>query len=121
MATNRRPLGLLSIVLIWISFWSAIYRPAASAQRPSRNVNGIVSDQHQVPLKGAIVQLRDLDSDGVISYITGVDGRYSFRRLVGDSDYRIWAKVHGHRSKVKTLSIFDSGTPKTINFVISFQ
>jgi hypothetical protein len=121
MAINRRALRLLSMILISISFWSMIYQSAASAQRPSRNVNGIVSDQHQVPLKDAVVQLRNLDSDGVISYITGVDGRYSFKRLEGDSNYHIWAKLHGHRSKVKTLNIFDSGKPKTINFVISFQ
>jgi hypothetical protein len=84
-------------------------------------VNGIVSDQHQVPLKGAVVQVRNLDTEEVISYITGVDGRYSFKRLLGYTDYRIWAKVHGRRSKAKDLSIFDSSKPKTINLVISFK
>jgi hypothetical protein len=57
----------------------------------------------------------------VISYITGGDGRYRFKRLDGNTDYRIWAKVHGRRSKAKNLSHFDPSKATTINLTISFQ
>jgi hypothetical protein len=84
-------------------------------------VIGIVSDQHGIPLKGAIVEVRNLDTNAVVSYITGLDGRYSFKRIEGDTDYRIWANVHGHKSKTKNLSVFDASKPKTINFAISLK
>ena len=121
MATNRKTPKCISTILILVSFWSVAYQSKGFAQRPLRNVNGIVTDQHRVPLKGAVVQVRNVETNGVMSYITGVDGRYSFKRLDGDSDYRIWAKVHGRQSKAKNLSLFDPSKAKTINFTISFQ
>lgn len=120
-ATVRRALRCISTIFISMLILSVAHRSEAFAQRLLRDVNGIVSDQHQVPLKGAVVQVRNLDTEEVISYITGVDGRYSFKRLEGNTDYSIWAKVHGRRSKAKDLSIFDSSKPKTINFVIGFK
>jgi hypothetical protein len=101
--------------------WGVAYQSQGFAQRPLRNVNGIVTDQHRVPLKGAVVKVRNVETNAVMSYTTGVDGRYSFKRIDGDSDYRIWAKVHGRRSKVKSLGLFDPSKAKTINFTISFQ
>jgi hypothetical protein len=121
MAINRRTPKCISTILILVSFWSVAYQSQGFAQRPLRNVNGIVTDQHGVPLKGAVVQVRNAETNGVMSYITGVDGRYSFKRIDGDSDYRVWAKVHGRRSRVKSLSLFDPSKAKTINFTISFQ
>ena len=121
MGTDRKQSKWMRGLLATIAFGVAIFTQTSFAQRPVRNVSGTVSDQHRVPLKGVVVQARNLDTDGVISYVTGVDGRYNFKRLEGGTDYRIWAKVHGHRSKTKSLSIFDSSKPKTINFVISFQ
>ena len=121
MAIKRRTLRCISTILISASCWSVVYQSNAFAQPPSRNVNGIVTDQHRVPLKGAVVQVRNVDTNGVLSYITGLDGRYSFKRLEGDTDYRMWAKVHGRQSRTRTLSMFDSSTTKKINFTISFR
>lgn len=121
MATNRRTPRCISTILILVSLWGVAYQSQGFAQRPLRNVNGIVTDQHRVPLKGVVVQVRNVETNGVMSYITGVNGRYSFKRLDGDSDYSIWAKVHGRRSKAKNLSLFDPSKGKTINFTISFQ
>ena len=121
MATNMRALRYISTILISVSCWSVACQSNGFAQTPLRNVNGIVTDQHRVPLKGAVVQVRNEETNGVLSYITGLDGRYSFKRLEGDTDYRMWAKVHGRQSRTRTLSMFDSSTTKKINFTISFR
>jgi hypothetical protein len=121
MTINRSTSKCVSMALIAVAFGSFTYQQKSFGQLPPRNIYGTVTDQHRVPLKGAVVQIRNVETNGVASYITGVDGRYSFKRLEGDTDYRISATVHGHRSKAKNLSHFDSNKAKTINFVISFQ
>lgn len=121
MKTNRRTLKCIGAIFAMIAFWGGLCQQNGFAQRTSRSLKGTVTDQHQVPLKGAVVQVRNEETDGVVSYITGADGRYSFKRLEGDTDYRIWATVHGHRSKRKNLSLFDPSKAKTINFTISFK
>ena len=121
MATNRRTPRCISTILILVSLWGVAYQSQGFAQRPLRNVNGIVTDQHRLPLKGAVVKVRNVETNEVMSYITGVDGRYSFKRLDGGSDYRIWAKGQGRRSKAKNLSLFDPSKVKTIDFTIGFQ
>jgi hypothetical protein len=121
MTTKRSRVNYTSIILITVAFLSLTYQQTGFAQYPLRSLQGIVTDQHRVPLKGAVVQVRNEETSGVVSYITGVDGRYSFKRLEGDTDYRVRATDHGHRSKGRNLSIFDSNKVKTINLVISFQ
>jgi len=121
MKTNKRTLKCIGAIFAMIAVWGVLCQQNGFAQRTSRSLKGTVSDQHQVPLKGAVVQVRNEETNGVVSYITGVDGRYSFKRLKGDTDYHIWATVHGHRSKRKNLSLFDPSKAKTINFTISFK
>jgi len=121
MATAGKTLKYIGTILAAMVFWSAMCQQKGLAQHPSRDLKGMVSDQHRVPLKGAVVEVRNVATNSVVSYITGVDGRYIFKRLDGDADYRIWAKVHGHRSKTRNLSLFDPSKANTINFTISFQ
>ena len=51
------------------------------AQYERRNLSGIVVDRHHEPLRGAVVEAQNLATQTVVSYITGRDGRYSFKRL----------------------------------------
>ena len=120
MAISASRLKCLGTIVLSVAF-CLVFQQKGFAQHPSRSLKGIVTDQHRIPLKGAVVQVRNEATDGVVTYITGVDGRFSFKRLEGDTDYRIRATAHGHWSKDKNLSLFDSNKIKTINFVISFQ
>ncbi len=103
-------LGLVLAIVSWSS--------ASWAQHPPRNLSGVITDKHQEPLSGAIVQVQNGITNGVVSYITNRNGQYSFKRLDGDTDYRVWATWKSRRSKTKNLSLFDSKTLKTINFRI---
>lgn len=88
------------------------------AQMTTRDLIGVVTDGHHEPLKGAIVQVQNGVTSTVVSYITGVDGRYSFQRLDGHTDYRFWATYRGQQSKVEKLSEFDSDKPKVANLIV---
>ncbi len=95
--------------------------PAVFGQHTVRNLTGTVTDQHHEPLRGAVVEVHNEDTDSVVSYITGRSGRYSFKRLDGDTDYRVWATHRGHRSSEKKLSLFDMNRAKVIDLVIKSE
>lgn len=92
-----------------------------SAQRTTRSLTGTVTDGHHEPLKGAVIEVQNGNTTGIISYITGANGRYSFRRLDGETDYRLWASFRGRHSKVRNLNQFDSDKPAVIDFVLKPQ
>lgn len=88
------------------------------AQMTTRSLSGVVTDGHNEPIKGAVIEARNDVTTSVVSYITGRDGRYAFKRLDGRTDYRLWARYRGQQSKVRKLSRFDSGKPKVVDFVV---
>jgi len=112
---TRRPsaLGFLTLLLLWSSL--------TLGQIGTRNLSGTVTDHQHEPLNGAIVQVESGVTMGVVSYITNRDGKYSFKRLDGDTDYRLWVNFRGTQSKVRHLSRFDSNQPKIINFVLDLR
>jgi hypothetical protein len=112
---NRRLLA--SGFLTFLFLWSTL----AAGQMGTRNLSGTVTDHQHEPLKGAVVQVENGVTMGVVSYITNRDGKYTFKRLDGDTDYRLWVNFRGTKSKVRRLSQFDTNRPKTINFVLHLQ
>jgi hypothetical protein len=93
--------------------------PAAAQQpQPSkRTLTGTVTDGHE-PLHGAVVELQNPTNNSVETYLTDANGHYSFKRLDGNSDYRVWVVFRGHRSPVRSISKFDSHMQKSIDFTM---
>jgi hypothetical protein len=89
-----------------------------SGQPTLRNLKGTVQDRHHEPLNGAVVEIENENTKGVISYITDRSGRYSFKRIQGEVDYRVWFTYRGQRSKVRELSQFDDRPNATINLMV---
>src|ERR1700723_3587122 len=92
--------------------------PPIFCQLTLRNLTGTVKDRQHEPLRGAIVQVDNEETKNVISYITDRSGQYSFKRLEGETDYRVWSTYRGQRSRAKSLSKFDSHQNSTINLTI---
>lgn len=78
-----------------------------------RSVEGMVRDQAETALEGAVVQLKDTKSLQIRSFITKPDGSYQFQGLNPNIDYELKADYKGLTSDVKTLSVFDS-RPKAV-------
>jgi hypothetical protein len=89
-----------------------------SGQPTLRNLTGTVQDRHHEPLNGAVVQIENENTKGVISYITDRSGQFSFKRIQGEVHYRVWFTYRGQRSKVRELSQFDDHQNATINLVV---
>jgi hypothetical protein len=88
------------------------------AQETLRNLSGTVTDEHHEPLRGAIVEVENEHTSSVASYITDRTGHYSFKRLDGNTDYKLWTTFRGQRSRAKTLSQFNVKPDPTIDFVL---
>ncbi|HZY62189.1 MAG TPA: carboxypeptidase-like regulatory domain-containing protein [Edaphobacter sp.] len=73
-----------------------------------RTVQGKVVNGSNAPVKGAVVYLKDDQSLSVMSKITDDKGSYRFGQLSQNSDYELWAESNGKKSKVRTISSFES-------------
>ena len=103
------------------SFFVALLNSSLQAQSATRDITGIVTDQNGEPLRRAVVQIDDEETKVVFSYITDRGGKFTFKRVNGSDDYRIWATRKGHRSKAIHLSPFDSHQSKAITLIVRFQ
>jgi len=74
----------------------------------SRAIGGTVLSEEGAPVPGAIVQIKDLKTLQVRSYIAQKDGKYQFWGLSNDVNYEVRAMAGGLASKTKTVSVFNS-------------
>jgi Carboxypeptidase regulatory-like domain len=81
----------------------------------TRTLQGLVSDADDNPAVGAVVQLKDLHTLQIRSFITKDDGAYHFSGLKTDTDYEVKAQMNGLSSRNRTLSTFDSRKNPSIN------
>lgn len=86
--------------------------PKASTERP---VSGVVTDADGKPAVGAVVQLKNMRTLQVRSFITRDKGDYYFSGLSKDVDFELKAEFNGHASAAHTLSQFDTKPEPVIN------
>jgi hypothetical protein len=84
--------------------------PAACRQSDggARSVEGKVYSSTGKIVVGAVVQIKDLKSLQIRSFITQSDGVYRFLGLSTESEYELSASYAGGSSKPRTLTVFNS-------------
>ena len=85
---------------------------------PYRIIQGIVKDQADNPLAGAIVQLKDTKTSKIIDFATKDDGKFAFRDLSMEINYELLAKRGELAAPVKKVSIYDTRKEVIINFTL---
>ena len=80
-----------------------------------RSVQGTVVDASDQPAVGAVVQLKDMRTLQVRSFIAQDAGMYHFTALKNDNDYELKADFNGMTSGWRRLSVFDSRKIVVIN------
>ncbi len=95
--------------------------PAGFAQKESatRSVQGSVANPDESAVAGAVVQLKNMKTLQIRSFITLEDGTYRFFELSPDVDYELKADFKGATSGPKTLSSFDSRKKAIINLKLN--
>jgi len=94
-------------------FPNKLPKPDKSRQR---DLKGIVKDDADAPVEGAVVKLKDMQTGKVVDFITKKDGSYLFYELNMDVDYELTAIHDGFTELKKTLSRYDSRKPATLDF-----
>ena len=82
----------------------------------SRSVMGTVVGSDDQPVNGAVVQLKDMRTLQVRSFITQSDGQYHFSGLRADIDYQLTVKAGDATAPQRTLSLFDNRKEAVLNF-----
>ena len=101
------------IVRIIAILLSLVLLATATAQQ-TRVLKGTVKDGGEV-VRGAVVQIENLTTLEVRSYITQKDGEYHFAQLNLNVDYQVWAQRDEKRSSKKMVSKFNSHPVMTID------
>ena|SRR5450759_1595426 len=105
----------------WVVLLLMACAPAGFAQKDSatRSVQGSVSHPDDSAVVGAVVQIKNMKTLQVRSFITLEDGTYHFYELSPDVDYELKADFRGASSGPKTLSSFDSRKKAVINLKLN--
>jgi hypothetical protein len=85
-------------------------------EAPTRSVKGVVADERERPLPGAVVQLKNTKTLQVKSFIADENGAYYFHGLDPNIDYQLKARFENVESRTRTLSTFDDRREVIYNF-----
>ncbi len=113
MSARRAAVAL--VVLIWIGGAFAQKQKKGAESADTRSVEGVVTNAEDMPVMGAVVQLKNTKTLQIRSFITQDKGTYYFNGLSTDVDYELKADSNGLTSSTKTLSSFDSRKQATLN------
>jgi hypothetical protein len=113
--------GRMRFALFVLMVLLLVCAPAGFAQKNSttRSVQGSVSNSDDTAVAGAVVQIKNMKTLQVRSFITLEDGTYRFFELSPDVDYELKADYQGAASGSKTLSSFDSRKKAVINLKLN--
>ena len=81
-----------------------------------RVIDGTVKDQKDSPIRGAVVQLKDMKTSKVVDFLTKDDGRFAFRDLPMDVNFELTAKHGAIISPVKKVTPYDSRHEVVLTF-----
>ncbi len=109
---TRRALVTTTVLLAMVGF--------ALAQNPNkegnqRTIEGVVTDSNRGLVAKAIVQLKDMKTLQIRSFVTQAEGAYHFAGLRMDTDYEVKASLNDKTSDTKRVSSFESRRTVTVN------
>ena len=117
--TSSRPMTssrVLTCLLLLVCMFACV--GTLHAQNGMRSLTGTVTDRQHEPLSGAVVLLHNDVTGATTSFLSTAKGAFDFKRLSSNDDFSVWATYRGHKSKVETLSRFDSKPDKVVVLVI---
>lgn len=103
-------LRLACSIAALIAFASVVSYAQNNKQKESelRTVRGTVVDKEEAPVEGAIVYLKNVHSQDIITHLSGGDGTFRFSGLDINVDYEIHAEKDGANSANHSISNFDT-------------
>ncbi len=109
---------LFALLVLMMAAAAVVQRGEAQDKKKApteRSISGIVTDSAGAPVPGAIVQLENMKTQQVRSFIAKDKGDYYFQGLSTDTEYQLKAQFNGKESGNKSLSAFDTRAAAVIN------
>jgi len=103
----RRMLGFVALAALAASPIFAQDKPKGK-ESELRTVRGTVVDKSEVPVETAVVYLKNLRSQDIITHLSDSDGTFRFSGLDLNVDYEIHAEKEGMSSANRSVSNFDT-------------
>lgn len=96
------------VVVLLVGVVAATLAVVAGAQDQKRTVRGQVLDEKGEVVAGAIVNLKNKQTDDTLTVTTGGEGRYQFNDVDMKADFKLYAEYKGQKSRERTISQFDT-------------
>ena len=103
----RRMLGFVALAALAASPIFAQEKPKGK-ESELRTVRGTVVDKSEAPVETAVVYLKNLRSQDIITHLSDSDGTFRFSGLDLNVDYEIHAEKEGMSSANRSVSNFDT-------------
>jgi Carboxypeptidase regulatory-like domain len=103
----RRTLGLVTLVALAATVLLAQGNPKGK-ESELRTVRGTVVDKEESPVDTAVVYLKNVHSQDIITHLSDTDGTFRFSGLDLNVDYEIHAEREGVTSPTRSISNFDT-------------
>lgn len=116
---NRiRWLGTVVTLGLLLAVQMAALAQSSKKEPQLRSVQGLVSDKDDQPLQNAVVFLKNLRTNVVLSHYSDAQGNYRFTGLDPNVDYEIYAESGDQKSLSRTITALDSRKELTLNLKV---
>lgn len=102
-----RILGLVVFAFFATTMLLAQERPKGK-ESELRTVRGTVVDDKEIPVETAVVYLKNVHTQDIITHLSDSDGTFRFSGLDLNVDYEIHAERNGMTSATRSVSNFDT-------------
>jgi hypothetical protein len=106
MSTSRK----LAFIVLMAMTATVLFAQGNSARKESqlRTVRGTVIDKDETPVETAVVYLKNLHTNDIVTHLSAGDGQFRFSGLDLNVDYEIHAEREGWTSSSRAVSNFDT-------------
>src|SRR5262245_33830036 len=118
--TVKRSQALARRVLLLSGMALAIAAPAA-AQKPTFDIEGVVTDAQQGVLPGATVTLQNAATGLSRETATDANGRYVFTSLPPAGEYTLQTQLSGFATERRENLTFNAGQRAVVNIVLKLS
>lgn len=115
---ERHALGRVLLLAVCALLVVSAALSARQRKAAVRVVSGVVVNPQEHPLRGAVVEMTDVQTGKQQAIYTQADGRYEFGGLNPNHDYHLQAKYKGLKSEVRTASSFDTRDHIVLNLTV---
>ena len=103
----RRMLGVVALIALAATALLAQGNPKGK-ESELRTVRGTVVDKEENPVETAVVYLKNVHTQSIITHLSDTDGTFRFSGLDLNVDYEIHAEREGMSSATRSISNFDT-------------